>query len=167
MVPRHNVFNIDLNSKTLLCLRLQEWKGRITDCTFAVVLQSNCFSDGQNLVVVLNDGGSSDDLESLEFFVRVTTFNEASDFVVATQVDNLLALAESPESDLAIHDDVPHGHEMRVPRRSDGRDIKNGLSFEIGRSFGFGHRDGGALICHMVSDPSSPLWANRAQEWGG
>jgi hypothetical protein len=43
-----------------------------------------------------------------------------------------------------------------VASRSDRGDIENGLSFEVGRDFGLGHRDGRALICHMASDPSSP-----------
>lgn len=166
MVPRHDVLNFNLNSETLLCLRFKERKCRIANCAFTVVLESDCSTNGQDLVVVLDDGGRSDDLKSLEFFVSIATFNQTGDLVIATQVDDLLALAESPECHFAVHDLVPHGHQMRVSSRPDGRDIENGLGLEVGRNFGLGHRDGRALICHMASDPSSPLRANRAQEGG-
>ena len=156
MVPRHDVLNFNLNSETLLCLRFKERKCRIADCAFTVVLESDCSTNGQDLVVVLNDGGCSDDLKSLEFFVSIATFNQTGDLVIATQVDDLLALAESPECHFAVHDLVPHGHQMRVSGRPDRRNVENGLSVEVGRNFGLGHRDGSALICHIDFETSSP-----------
>ena len=148
MIPADHALDVEDHAEALVGLRLEERQGGIADHGRAVVLHADRLADRKDLGVVLHDPAGADEFDTAEFVVRFTALDQARHLRVTAKIQDLLALGEGPEHDLAIDDLVPHRDHVRMARRPDRGDIEHLALGQVRMHLVVGHRDVVALADH-------------------